>query len=78
MEKSDLCKLEIENLTGKIFSGDPTPLVFNLVKDSTKLLSLYNELSEQKLVDDEEVETTNIQSAMGSFEDLFNSATVIG
>ena len=78
MEKSDLCKLEIENLTGKIFSGDPTPLVFNLVKDSTKLLSLYNELSEQKLVDDEEVETTNIQSAMGSFENLFNSATVIG
>jgi len=78
MEKSDLCKLEIENLTGKIFSGDPTPLVFDLVKDSTKLLSLYNELSEQKLVDDEEVETTNIQSAMGSFEDLFNSATIIG
>lgn len=77
MLKSDLCKLELENLTGKIYSGDPTPLVYDLLKNSTKLPKLYEVLVNKKLEEETSVETTNGPSAMGSFEELFNSATVV-
>lgn len=42
---TDLVKEELENLTGKIYNGDLTPLVFNLLENSTDLQGLLKQLT---------------------------------
>lgn len=63
-----LFKEELEDLTGKIYKGDFTPLLFDLVKDSPNIKSLIKELHGTII---EEQNTTVMPKASISFDELF-------
>ena len=46
---TDLVKEELENLTGKIYNGDLTPLVFNLLENSDDLKGLLKQLTGESI-----------------------------
>lgn len=48
---------ELEALTGKVYSGDLTPVVYDLLADSPHLSSLYTHLTGEKIHNDNDNNT---------------------
>lgn len=67
---------ELENITGKLFKGDITPLVYDLLKDSTDLSGLILHLTGKEVEVKNEVKVQTPKSAP-SFDDWFNSCQKI-
>lgn len=49
MYDANIYKAELESLTGKVFNGDITPIVFDLLKDSKHVVELVKYLSKGEL-----------------------------
>ena len=69
---TELYREELEELTGKLYRGDITPLMYDLLKDSMNLGDLLFELTGEKPIEQME-ETIERPQATMSFEDWFNS-----
>lgn len=74
-EAIELYREELENLLGKIFLGDITPLVYTILKDSNNLDVLLKELSGETICKTEDKDfTETIQPPRAvTFEEWFNS-----
>lgn len=62
---------EIELITGKVYNGDLTPIVFDLVKDSRHLDSLYQYLTGEILKHDINNNTGKVVRAQDSDRPCF-------
>ena len=71
-----LYQVELEELTGKIYSGDFTPLVYDLLKDARDKEALLVALG-GKLKPKVVKEKTTVQEAP-SFDKLFKDSVIIG
>lgn len=69
---SDLYKEELEELTGKLYRGDLTPLVYDLLKDSNDLKSLLAYLKSEDIEEDVKPEIERPKPAP-SFNNWFNN-----
>jgi hypothetical protein len=72
MSNTDLYKEELEELTGKIYNGDLTPLVFDLLKESPYLDVLLHELTGKEITAKPEDEVQQ-PTAAPKFEDWFKN-----
>ena len=70
-DNSELYKEEIEELTGKVFNGDLTPLIFDILKGSVFKEDLIEELTGEKFVVSKENEVVEIEPVL-DFEEWFN------
>lgn len=68
---TSLYKAELEDISGKIYNGELTPLVFELLKDSPHLEDLLKELTGSSILDKPEVHIEKPVSAP-KFEEWFN------
>lgn len=67
----NLYKDELEEITGKLYNGDLTPLVYDLLKTSEDLESLLLYLTGEEVAKVEEV--VNVPKPAPSFENWFNN-----
>lgn len=72
----DIYQDEIEELTGKIFKGDLTPLVYDLFKDSNDIEGLIKYLTGEIIEKEKEDEVVKPVAAP-RFEDWFRSCKQI-
>lgn len=74
MNDAKLYQEELEELTGKIFVGDLTPLVYDLLKDTNDLPALIKHLG--GVVVEQDDTPTDVQP-LPSFEELFAQGQTI-
>lgn len=64
---------ELEAITGMIFKGDITPVVFDLLKDSPNLDKLYTSLTNEVIESKDDNKDVLEVEAAPSFENWFSS-----
>lgn len=74
MKTTDLSlyQMELEEITGKVFTGDFTPLVYDMLKNSKAKDILIRELGGTP-PKKEAPKTTKAETSFVSFEKLFNN-----
>lgn len=75
MSDAELYKEELEELSGKIYNGDLTPIVFDLLKDTTDVKGLLNYLN-ATIEEDEKMKIVTPTTGV-TFEELFNNSPKI-
>lgn len=73
----DIYKSELEELTGKVYRGDLTPMVFDLIKESLFKEVLIKELSGEDFIVEMNAETVEFEEVL-NFDDWFNSFSRLG
>lgn len=71
-DMNDFYKEEIEYLTGKLYNGDMTPLIFDLLKESCDPKGLLKYLTGEE-IKEKQVEAVTTPTAAPSFEQWFKS-----
>ena len=75
MKEEGLYREELEALTSKLYKGDFTPLIYDVLKDSDDLPALLKYLTGQEI--EEEIVTVVQTDSAPSFEDWFRDFTKI-
>lgn len=77
MVDENLCRLELEALTGKIYRGDSTPLIYSLFKNTPykEAMLLYLDKGKEKK-NDEEIKV-NLKDRSTAFSNFFENSTII-
>lgn len=70
-ESLETYKSELEELTGKVFSGDLTPMVFDLVKESVFKTELIKELTGEDFIVERDDEPAELETVV-EFDDWFS------
>lgn len=73
--KYDVVHQELEDLTGKLFKGDITPIVFDILKDTADVKGLLKYLN--VVVEEENKTETKNEQEHPSFESLFNNSPIV-
>lgn len=75
MKDTDLYKEELESLTHKIYTGDLTPLVFEILKTSPDKKALVEYLTHEDIVIEEEI--VKAPTSAPTFSDWFGECVQI-
>jgi len=72
MKDVDLYRDELEELTGKIYRGDLTPLVYDLLKDSNDIKGLLHYLNKEEVIEVKEISEVSKPESAPNFAEWFS------